>query len=69
METWKNDVGKNLNSLKNFGISKGTGSVELHKKDLSDNAVDILGEAKGYAKLLNTDDKTQNCFYNSINIS
>lgn len=59
METWKNDVGKNLNSLKNFGISKGTGSVELHKKDLSDNAVDILGEAKGYAKLLNTDDKTQ----------
>lgn len=59
METWKNDVGKNLNSLKNFGISKGTGSVELHKKDLSDNAVNILGEAKGYAKLLNTDDKTQ----------
>lgn len=60
VETWKNKVGGNWSSLKNFKVSKGSGSTRLYKKDLTDNTVDVLKEAKSYANSLGKTNNTTN---------
>lgn len=60
IETWKNKVGGNWSSLKNFKVSKGSGSTRLYKKDLTDNTVDVLKEAKSYANSLGKTNNTTN---------